>query len=259
MQPQILQFQLPLFLNELLRCSTAVAIVGLPGFRQLSTTTRSFLAFTLATICYCARSAEFALAPAPPQPSLIPALISGAIIGFLWNGLLEATSLAMQLVGIQSGMNYASIIDPSNNSENGALGSAAQLALMSIFLSSGLHLEFLQLLIASDQVWSADLATLQSIPTIAKSLLRLTFRCGLQIALPFLMILLLLDAVAAFAAKIAERFQLSANLFPLKWVITIALLYLCAPALAEIQSRIAAQIFALRIFAVHSVALTPEH
>ena len=231
-----------LFATEVSRAVTAVGVLNLPGFRQVPTSARIFLGVCIAWACF---SAKWAMAPAvgaDPQASfwLLSArnLVTGLAVAMLWNIVLEACALAIQLASVQSGLSYASIIDPTNDTESGSLLGITQFCVLLTFLSMGIHLQFLAALLEADSLW--DGFSRQG-PTlgVVKDMLGYGFRTGLRLAAPFIASMLLLDIASAIGARFADRFQLSVLIFPVKWAATLLILLASTVTLHQLEVSLA--------------------
>ena len=171
-------------------------------------------------------------------------LVSGLVVALCWNVVLEACALAIQLASIQSGLSYASIIDPTNDTESGSLLSITQFCVLLTFLAAGVHLEFLGLMLESDSLW-VKLSEPGVIVGVLKAMLGFSFRTGLRLAAPFIASMLLLDFASALGARFADRFQLSMLMFPLKWAATLAILLASTVTLHYLEAGLAKQAIGL--------------
>lgn len=236
-----------LFATELARAGTAVGVLHLPGFRQLPTSARAFLALCIAFACFSAKWATAGSTELVVGEFWLVCgrnLVAGLVVALCWNVVLEACALAIQLASIQSGLSYASIIDPTNDTESGSLLSITQFCVLLTFLAAGVHLEFLGLLLESDSLW-VRLSGTGVIVGVLKAILGFSFRTGMRLAAPFIASMLLLDFASALGARFADRFQLSMLLFPLKWAATLAILLASTVTLHYLEAGLAKQAIGL--------------
>ncbi|WP_035957771.1 flagellar biosynthetic protein FliR [Bryobacter aggregatus] len=230
-----------LFFVELMRASTAVGLLHIPGFRQIPASTRAFLGFLLAILCLAAKWGQPGLvAPARGDLWVICAknLVAGLFVALLWNIVLDACALTIQIASVQSGLSYASVIDPTNDTESGSLLAATQFSILLTFVAAGLHLEFLRLLLDSDALWP-KLTNAATIAGMLKVILGQSFLIGIRLAAPFMAILILLDVASAIGGRFAERFQLSMLAFPVKWTVTLLILLASAATFQQLEVRLA--------------------
>ncbi len=232
-----------LFATEVARAVTAVAVLNLPGFRQVPASARAFLGLCVALACFSAKwAAAGTLAPLATGFWLVCArnLIAGLLVALLWNAVLEASALTVQLASVQSGLSYGSIIDPTNDTESGSLLSITQFCVLLTFLAAGVHLEFLGALLESDSIWDS-LNRPGALVGVLKTMLGFSFRTGLRLAAPFIASMLLLDIASALGARFAERFQLSMLVFPLKWATTLFILMASTVTLHHLEANLSQQ------------------
>ncbi len=236
-----------LFATELARAGAAVSVLNLPGFRQVPIPTRAFLALVLAIVCFTAKWAQ------PGSGLVIPAefleccvknIVSGLFVAIAWNTVLDACALAIQVASVQSGLSYASIIDPTNDTESGSLLAVTQFCVLLSFLAAGVHLEFLGLLLGTDSLWPTVLNA-TSLPVLLKTLLTESFRIGIRLGAPFIAIMLLLDIASAIGGRFADRFQLATLVFPVKWAVTLLLLLASTVTIHRLEAILATRALTL--------------
>ena len=241
-----------LFATEVARAVTAVAVLNLPGFRQVPAPARAFLGLCIACACFSGKWAAAGSADLAPVGFWLVCgrnLIAGLLVGLLWNTVLEACSLTVQMASVQSGLSYGSIIDPTNDTESGSLLTITQFCVLLTFLTAGIHLEFLGALLESDKIWES-LSRPGALAGVLKSMLGFSFRTGLRLAAPFIACMLLLDIASALGSRFAERFQLSMLLFPLKWAATLFILMASTSTLHHLEAKLSHQ--ALQFLGAHN-------
>jgi flagellar biosynthetic protein FliR len=235
-----------LFAQELSRAVTAVGVLHLPGFRQVPTSARVFLGMSIALACFAAKSPHAVAGRIEDSFWVIclQNLISGLAIALLWNLVMEASSLAIQLASVQSGLSYASIIDPTNDTESGSLIGITQFCVLITFVTAGVHLEFLAALLETDRIWDVlrrDGPTLG----VLKAMLGLSFHAGLRLGAPFIASMLILDILSAISGRFAERFQVTMLIFPVKWVAVLLILLASTATLHRVEGELAAKALSL--------------
>jgi flagellar biosynthesis protein FliR len=234
-----------LFATELCRAVTAVSVLNLPGFKQVPPAARAFLGFAIALACFSAKSATPVASGTLPSGFWLTCgrnFFCGMVVALLWNVVMEACSLAIQLASVQSGLSYASIIDPTNDTESGSLLGITQFCVLLTFLAGGVHLEFLAALLDSDRLWNG-FSQASNLLGMLKEMLGFGFRTGLRLAAPFIASMLLLDIASALGARFAERFQLSMLIFPVKWAATLIILMASTTTLHYMEAALAKQAF----------------
>jgi flagellar biosynthetic protein FliR len=135
------------FLTVLARMGGAITFVPLPGLKGVPAPARVFFAIVLSAVLL------------PRWPALDPAgltagrLVSvvlgeaaiGIAIGLTTAVVLEVYGMACQILGMQAGYGYASMIDPGTEADSGVLVVMAQLAAGMMFMAAGLDREVLRL------------------------------------------------------------------------------------------------------------------
>jgi len=215
------------FLLVLARVAGALVFVPLPGVKGAPEPVRAALAlgFTLAL---------FPRWPAPPAAGVSPAtLLGGAAaeaalglaIGVSVAVVLEAFTLAAQVLGLQAGYAYASTIDPNTEADSGILLVFAQLIAGLLFFALGLDREILRLF-----AWSLErvpAGTYGFSPASAQALIRLgsnLFVVGVRLALPVVALLVMVDVALALLGRLHAQLQLHSLAFPAKMLIALAVL-----------------------------------
>ncbi|MBZ2186909.1 MAG: flagellar biosynthetic protein FliR [Bryobacter sp.] len=240
MNPSELERAALIFAGELIRAVSAVSILHLPGMKQMPAAARVALGLMIAAACFAARwPGEAAALDMGSFWGLAGRnLITGLFVALLWNLVLEACALAVQLASVQSGLSYASIIDPTNDTESGSLLAIVQFCLLLTLLAGGVHLEFLAALLEADPIWERMRQSGVGL-SVMKQVLGFSFETGLRLAAPYVACMILLDLASALAGKFAERFQVSVLIFPLKWLATLLLLWVSTASLHLIEARLA--------------------
>lgn len=231
-----LEGHLAAVVGEILRVSVVVGTMNLPGSRQAPMLAKAGLVTFIATATYAAGGAARAadIASRGLFPVLFVSLLASAVASLAWNLILESYAIAFHTIGVQSGLSYASVIDPVTNVDNSILITIMQFTALSGFLGAGVHLHFFEM-IASIESALQDIsqANLSSAPVVLKALLKVAFEFGARIALPATAVLLILDTLSAVIGRLVDRFQMSAVLFPVKFIVLLLLMAISANSLIE--------------------------
>lgn len=224
------------FLVEILRVSVILGAMNLPGSRQAPPLAKMGLVVFLAAGLYAATAAVRVeqLRTEGLFPVLGAALSSTVILSLAWNLLLEAYALAFHTIGIQSGLSYASVVDPMTNVDNNILTTMVQFTVLIGFLTAGVHLQFLELGLRLESVLGGStLTSVSGIAELIKPILKLSFDFGARIALPATIVMIILDTLSAVAGRLVDRFQLSSLLFPLKFAVILWLAALSSGSIID--------------------------
>jgi flagellar biosynthesis protein FliR len=218
------------FLLALARVSGVVAFVPIPGFSAGPDASRVVLALAV----------TIALFPVWPAlkaeggSSLVVGRLLGAIgaetvfgatVGLAVAFLLEGVQLAAQVLGLQAGYSYASTVDPSTQADTTTLQLMAQLLAGSLFFAFGLDRQVLRALARSlesapGRAYSLDGNAIEAITRLGAAI----FSTGVQLALPVLALLVLLDIAFAVLGRLHAQLQLLSLSFAIKMLTALAFL-----------------------------------
>lgn len=215
------------FVLVLARVTGAFIFVPLPGFHAGPDIARAVLALSITL-------ALFPLWPkvnlhAPYIGGLVVAMMAeltlGLTIGVAVSVLNESFLMAGQIVGLQAGFGYASMVDPSTQADAGMLVVFAQMIAGMLFFAMGLDREIIRAFARSLETFPAG--TFALAPAGAEEILRLAsgmFTVGLRLAMPAVALLLLVDVTMALLGRLNQQLQLLMLAFPLKMMAAVALL-----------------------------------
>jgi flagellar biosynthetic protein FliR len=236
------------FLLVLARVGGALVFVPLPGVNGVVAPARVALAlgFTMAL----APRWPVISGPAPGIGVLLAWVAREAALGVAAGVavalVLEALTLAAQIMGMQAGYGYASTIDPNTQADSGVLLILAQLIAGLLFFALGLDREVLRLFAGS----------LSAIPPgsydpglkAAGELVALgaeVFRFGLRLALPVVGLLILVDVALALVGRLHSQLQLLSLAFPLKMLVALAVLGSVAGLMPRLMMELAVHAWAV--------------
>jgi flagellar biosynthetic protein FliR len=164
----------------------------------------------------------------------------GLAVGITIAFLLEALQMGAQIIGLQAGYSYASTVDPSTQADTTTLQLIAQLLAGMLFFAFGLDRQVLRMVANSLQ--SASLPAQAS----AEAIIRLganVFSTGLQLAIPVLALLVLLDVAFAVLGRLHAQMQLLSLSFSIKMLAGIAFLASILSVYPDIFARSAGRTF----------------
>lgn len=215
------------FLLVLARIGGALVFVPWPGARGIPEPVRAALALGL----------TLALAPCWPDVGnveitasrlctwAIAEAVVGMAVGIPMAMLLEAFTLAAQVLGLQAGYAYASTIDPNTEADSGVLLVFAQLLAGLLFFAFGLDRQVLRLFAESLEKVPAG-AYRAGLPA-AETMIRLgsrLFVVGVRLALPVVALLVLVDVALALLGRLNQQLQLLSLAFPAKMLTALLIL-----------------------------------
>jgi flagellar biosynthesis protein FliR len=215
------------FLLVLTRISGIFVFIPLPGIKAGPDAARALLAVSI----------TIALFPSWPAISST-GLSSGTMVGWVLaeaglgiavgvavSFLTEMFQMGAQIIGLQAGYTFASTIDPASGADSSVLLSIAQLAAGLLFFATGLDR---QVLLAFAQSLTAHPPGQVALTPSMMNLLIQTgssiFSTGLRLVLPLLALLVMVDISLALLARLNSQLQLITLAFPIKMLVTLALL-----------------------------------
>ena len=215
------------FLLVLARVSGSLVFVPLPGASTAPPVARAVLGAGL-TLALAARW------PAVDASSITAARLAGwaiaeagvgLAIGVCISVILEAFTLAAQILGLQAGYAYASTIDPNTQADSGILLVFAQLFAGLLFFAVGLDREVLRLFARSLErippgAYVFGMPSAESIIHLVSNL----FSVALRLALPVVALLAMVDIALALLSRVNAQLQLLTLAFPAKMLLALLLL-----------------------------------
>lgn len=168
-------------------------------------------------------------------------LAAGLLVGFLG----EALTLGAQLVGLQAGYGYASVVDPTTQADSDVLQVVARLTGGLLFFAFGLDGQILRALALSLELHPPGHFVLtRTLVTTVFALAANIFALGLRLAFPVLGLLLLTEISLAMVGRLSTSLQLGHSAAPLKMLLTLGTLAALLKIFPGIYLTYAGQVFA---------------
>jgi flagellar biosynthetic protein FliR len=167
-------------------------------------------------------------------------LAAGLLVGFL----TESLTLGAQLLGLQAGYGYASVIDPTTQADSDVLQVLSRLTGGLLFFAFGLDGQVLRAIALSLQLHPPGqfLLTRALVDTVF-ALGANVFSLGLRIAFPILGLLMLCEIALALVARLSNALQLSHTAVPIKMLLTLLALTAVLKVLPGLYLAYAGQLF----------------
>jgi flagellar biosynthesis protein FliR len=224
------------FFWPMIRILALIAVAPVLGNRVVPVRVKVALAI-LVTIC------ASPVLPAPPNVALDSyagfALIAreiliGISLGFAVRIVFAAIELAGEIVGLQMGLSFAGYIDPVSGGTGNAISRFFGTISVLMFLAINGHLLLLYGVIESFHALpiSLDGSFLTEGKRIALAGSDL-FRIGLTIALPFILLMLLVNLAMGVISRVAPQLNVFAIGFPITMIVGLVALVLIMPYLAN--------------------------
>ena len=234
------------FVLVLARVTGVFIFVPLPGMHAGPDMARVMLGFSV-TLALFPKWPPVNLAE-PYMGALIVAMMAeltlGLTIGVAVSVLTESFLMAGQIIGLQAGFGYASMVDPSTQADSGLLVVLAQMTAGMLFFALGLDREVIRAFARSLDAFPAGSFTLA--PEGAEQILRLgsgMFSVGLRLALPAVALLMLVDLALALLGRLNQQLQLLTLAFPVKMMGAVAMLAALAVLFPHVFRGYSEQVF----------------
>lgn len=234
------------FLLVLARVSGVIAFVPIPGLSAGPAASRIVLALGLTMVLS-------SLWPAPDIEGPVAGRLLGWIaaeaafgltVGVAVAFVLEGVQMAAQIIGLQAGYSYASTVDPSTQADTTTLQLMAQLFAGSLFFALGFDHQVIRVLaVGLEKVPSGSYSlTGPAVEAVAR-LGSAIFSSGLQLAMPVLALLLLLDIAFAVLGRLQQQLQLLSLSFSVKMLVGLAFLASVAASFPSVFAKAGAATF----------------
>lgn len=161
---------------------------------------------------------------------LIQQTLIGVMMGFAVRVVFAAIDLAGNVIGLQMGLSFASFIDPVNSSQTPLIGSFLNILTTLVFLSLDGHLTLIAATTRSFEM--APISTLFFAGIGWERLIALgtgMFQLGLQISLPVLATMLVINLTLGVMSRAAPQLNLFSVGFPLTALTGIVLFAVFLP------------------------------
>lgn len=159
-------------------------------------------------------------------------LLVGVAIGFSLRIVFGAVEIAGDMIGLQMGLSFATFVDPQNSNQTPLVGSFLVMIATLLFLAIDGHLMMLDALVESFNVAPIGLGSVSALrweylATLGTQL----FSLGLQVSLPVLATMLLVNLSLGVMTRAAPQLNLFSVGFPLTLATGMLLLMLMLPYL----------------------------
>jgi flagellar biosynthetic protein FliR len=174
--------------------------------------------------------------PEPTAGFLVVAAVTevviGAGLGFVVQVLFSAVQMAGDLIDVTGGFSLQPAYDPLAMTQNSSIGRLHYLLAVTLLFTSGGHLMIVKGFVTSYEGLpvGGDVPTDQ-LAAVLLTALSMMFLAALQIAGPMVAVLLLADVALALLSRAAPALNIFAIGFPVKIMLTLAMLGLTFPLL----------------------------
>lgn len=158
-------------------------------------------------------------------------VIVGLALGLLASFLLYAPQIAGSIIDLQMGLAMASAYDPMFGGQSPIIGRFYYMLTLLVLLASDMHLILLDGIYTSFQIFppgSAISVSGEAGMSLVVRIVGLAMLTALQMAMPLIVSLFLVDLALGFLAKTAPQFNIFAIGFSVKLLMGYAILFLLA-------------------------------
>lgn len=175
---------------------------------------------------------------------MISELALGTAIGLMVGFISESLTFGTQLLGLQAGYGYASVVDPTTQADSNVLPVLVQLTAGLLFFTTGLHRLVIKVFADSLDAFPPGAFVIDS--NLAKIVIHLgssIFTIGLRLALPVVALLLMTDMALAAIGRINSQLQMGSNAFPAKMLLTLTMLATTLTVAPSLYQAFADEVF----------------
>ncbi|MDD9900821.1 MAG: flagellar biosynthetic protein FliR [Alphaproteobacteria bacterium] len=172
---------------------------------------------------YFALGFSFVLTPfltplLPPMPTaalplgflIMTELVTGIFIGTVMRIMIGALDTAGSVISIQTGFANAMLFNPVSSSQGSLVGALYSMMGVTLMLVADLHHQMIAAIVESYAMFAADSAIPDagSMGQVITSMVSLSFKTGVQIAIPFLIVGLIMQAGFGILGRLMPQLQI---------------------------------------------------
>lgn len=225
----IIAGEISAFLLVFMRLGTALMIM--PGIGEMFVTQQTRLNFALAFSFVLTPFLAHSLPPLPSQAvPMVEMLLSeafiGLFIGTIMRILVSALDTAGVVVSIQAGYSNAQVFDPVTATQGSLVGSLYSLLGVTLLFVTSMDHYMLASVVDSYQLFPATghLIDTHSAYQVVLTVTAIAFKTGVQLAMPFLLVGLLLQIGLGVLSRLMPQVQIFFLAMPLQIFISLILL-----------------------------------
>jgi flagellar biosynthetic protein FliR len=142
--------------------------------------------------------------------------LTGLAIGFAGQITISAVMFAAELMSVNIGLAFASILDPVNQTQQSVLAQLFTMLAVIVFLGLDGDHRYIQVMALSFERIPLQGGAVTAVSDVFLSMALALFVSGLQLAMPFLLFLFILDMAFAIFARIMPQANIFFIALPLK-------------------------------------------
>jgi flagellar biosynthetic protein FliR len=168
----------------------------------------------------------------------------GIAIGLLVSFVAEALTVGAQMLSLQAGYGYASVVDPNTQADSGILSMMAQITAGLLFFATGLDRRVIMAFALSLDRYPPGTFTLsrglvENVIQVGSNI----FSVGLRLAFPVIGLLLMTDVALSLLGRVNSQLQLVQQAFSAKMLLTLVALSAILIVVPSLYEAFATQVF----------------
>jgi len=165
-------------------------------------------------------------------PLIVEQIMIGLALGFTVRITMAGIEMAGEVIGLQMGLSFAGFFDPSSRAQGTAVGSWLGVISMLMLLAINGHLLMIHSIVESFRIFpvGSNAFSFGDVKNLAIAGGEM-FRLGLQIALPFVAVLLIVNLTLGVMVRVAPQMNLMSVGMPATITAGFVSLYLLMPYL----------------------------
>ncbi len=168
----------------------------------------------------------------------------GMAIGLMVSFITEWLTFGAQILGLQAGYGYASVVDPTTQADSDVLPVLAQLTSGLLFFTTGLHRYVISAFAASlNKYPPGQFVVTQDLTRTVVKLASHVFSVGLRLALPVIGLLLMAEVALALLGRVNSQLHIGMQAFPAKMLLTLATLASVLVVVPVLYQAFAGEVF----------------
>ncbi len=217
------------FLLIFTRFGTVVMLM--PGIGDGFVPPKSRLLFTLAMCFIITPILSSNLPPIPTSTMALILLIMseafiGLFIGIVMRLMISALSVAGSIASVQAGLSNAMLFDPTSNAQGSIIGAIYSSLGVTLILVTDMHHFMLSSAINSYMLMPATdgFPDIASTTEVIVNVINIAFKVGVQIALPFIIVVTLMQIGLGLLGRLMPQMQIFFVAMPVQIFLTLLLL-----------------------------------
>ena len=184
----------------------------------------------------------------------------GSLFGFMFVMLMQVFVIAGQMIAMQMGLGFASMVDPSNGVSVAVLSQIYLIAVTLIFLAMNGHLVMIEVLVESFKAWPISTKVVGEggfgVDLLWEMLMRMTwlFVSALLVALPIVTAVLIVNLSFGIMTRAAPQMNVFSLGFPIGILFGLLIVWVSTSGLIPQFQKISEQTF-LFLRQIHEAGL----